>query len=69
MKDHGLLGDESVLYSAKWSGWKNRQPEIVEGLHAMQRSLNFILYSGKPAEDLIREVAGSNLHFIKVILV
>lgn len=57
------------MYSAKERGWKNRQPEIVEGLHAMQKGLNFILYSGEPAEDLIREVAGSNLHFTKVILV
>lgn len=64
-----LLGNVSVVYSAKGRGWKNRQPEIVKGLHAMQKGLNFILYSGEPAEDSIREVEASNLHFTKVILV
>lgn len=68
MKGHGLLGELSVMDSAKGWGWKDRPWEIVEGLHAMQKSLNCILFSGEPVEDLIREVVWSNLHFIKVTL-
>lgn len=64
MKDCGLLGGKSVLYSAKGWGWKNRQLEIVEALHAMQRSLNFIPTEGEIAADLIREARASNLHFL-----
>lgn len=64
-----LLGNVSVVYTAKGRGWKNRQLKIVKGLHVMQKGLNFVLYSGEPAEDLIKEVEASNLHFTKVILV
>ena len=58
-----------MVYTAKGRGWKNRQLKIVKGLHVMQKGLNFVLYSGEPAEDLIKEVEASNLHFTKVILV